>query len=420
VRRLPASRIGDAPGVRRPLQLAAVVAAVAALAFCAAAGVIRLRGASPPASVSLELPAELSAPGTPVDIPLPSAGSLVVDGEADTRLAAVDPDSVRAVGSVAKAMTALVVLEARPLSASDEGPVLTMTAADVAGYQATIAADGSALAVTEGERLSERRLLLALLLPSANNVADSLGRWVSGSNAAFVARLNRTALSLGMTRTHFEDASGFSPATVSSAADLIRLGRAVLASPTLSELVATPAAVLPDGTPLHNLDTLLSAVPGWLGIKTGETPTAGGCLLFAARREVGAGASATLVGAVLGQPHLAQALEAARRTADAAFAGYVGVSLTTPPPGAGGSVTTSWGDRAAARLGPSAASPRALRRAAVLSLDPAVGPVPAPLQSGQTVGWVRARLGGRVVAEWPVLCGAAVPGPSIWWRLVHG
>jgi D-alanyl-D-alanine carboxypeptidase (penicillin-binding protein 5/6) len=369
--------------------------------------------------VSLELPAQLTAPGAPVDIPLPPVGSLVVDGEADARLAAVDPDSLRAIGSVAKAMTALVVLEARPLSASDQGPVLTMTAADVAGYRATVAADGSALAVTEGERLTERQLLLALLLPSANNVADSLGRWVSGSDAAFVALLNHTAVSLGMSRTHFEDASGFSPATESTAADLIRLGRAVLATPTLAELVATPAAVLPDGTPLHNLDSLLTSVPGWLGIKTGETPTAGGCLLFAARRPVGAGASATLVGAVLGQPHLAQALEVARGTAEAAFAGYVGISLTAPPPGGGGSVTTAWGDRSAARLGPSTAAPRALRRGAVLSLDPAVGPVPAPLRTGQRVGTVRARLHGQVVAEWPVLCDSTVPGPSAWWRLVR-
>src|SRR5207302_1877705 len=112
------------------------------------------------------------------------------------------------------------------------------------------------------------------------------------------------AIALGMRQTHFADPSGFDPATVSTAADLVRLGRAVLAVPALADIVATRQATLPDGTQLRNLDTLLDTEPGWLGIKTGDSDAAGGCLLFAARRPPSgsSGPPVEVVGAVLGQP----------------------------------------------------------------------------------------------------------------------
>ena len=75
------------------------------------------------------------------------------------------------------------------------------------------------MSVAAGERLTERRALQALLLPSANNIAAVLARWDAGPADRFVARMNSTARSLGMTHTRYTDPSGYDDATVSTAAD---------------------------------------------------------------------------------------------------------------------------------------------------------------------------------------------------------
>ena len=102
--------------------------------------------------------------------------------------------------------------------------------------------------VSAGEQLSERDLLLALMLPSANNIAETLALRVSGSRDAFIAGLNAEASALGMASTHFADPSGYNPATVSTPGDLVKLARAALAVPALAAVVAARSATLPDGT----------------------------------------------------------------------------------------------------------------------------------------------------------------------------
>ncbi len=300
---------------------------------------VRVTAAPPLPAMRLDVPATyIPVPGPPVPVHQPPQGSLALQGDGRD-IALLDADTPHPIASVAKAMTAYAVLQAHPLADRfDEGSVLTMTAADVQDYRATLAESGSSLPVSAGERLTERQLLLGLLLPSANNFADTLGRWVAGSVEQFVATLNSTAQQLGMTHTHFADPSGFSSDTVSSASDLVILGKKVLTVPALVALVSTQQAQLPDGTVLDNLDTLLASQPGWLGIKTGWTPDAGGCLLFAARRQVGAG-MITMVGAVLGQTDLHAALDAATTAVDTGFQGY-GVVHFTDTPGISGEVTT--------------------------------------------------------------------------------
>ena len=69
------------------------------------------------------------------------------------------------------------------------------------------------MSVQPGEKLNERQLLDGLLVHSANNLADVLAQWDAGSIPAFVAKMNATATSLGMTHTHYADASGLDPGT---------------------------------------------------------------------------------------------------------------------------------------------------------------------------------------------------------------
>jgi D-alanyl-D-alanine carboxypeptidase (penicillin-binding protein 5/6) len=399
--------------LRTTLGAALVAAAVTAVT-------VRLSAAVPPLRADVRTPATLTVPGAPPDpVSLPAAGSLVLEAGAD-RLAGLAPDAVRPIGSVAKTMTALAVLEAHPLGSGEPGPVLTMTAGDVALYRQALAADGSSLPVRAGERLSERELLLGLMLPSANNFAETLGRWVAGGHDAFVARLNQRAARLGMASTHFDDPSGFSPRTVSTAADLVRLGRAVLDLPALAEIVATAQAALGDGTALTNLDSLLGSVPGWLGIKTGETPQAGGCLLFAARRTVGdAPGPVTLVGAMLGQPHLAGALDAARSAVESGYAGYRAVRLGDLDPRLQGGVTAAWGDSSALLLAPGEGDPVALRPGSTVGVVAVLQALGDRVEAGGAVARLEARSGAAVLARWRVTAAMALGPAPLLWRLVE-
>src|SRR5438445_6159269 len=117
-----------------------------------------------------------------------------------------------AIASVAKVMTAYLVLRDHPLRLGEDGPTITLTDADVADTDRRRGQHESVVSIAGGEQLTERQALEALLLPSANNIAEVLARWDSGSAERFVARMNAAARSLGMTHTRYADPSGYDDA----------------------------------------------------------------------------------------------------------------------------------------------------------------------------------------------------------------
>ena len=206
------------------------------------------------------------------------------------------------IASVAKVMTAYIVLRDHPLSPGQPGPGIVVQAAEAAAYPAELRNGNSLVPVTAGEQISERQALEALLLPSANNMAWILARWDAGSRARFVARMNATARALGMTATRYTDPSGLAASTVSSAADQVVLGTAAMHQPTLAAIAAMRSAVIPVAGLVRNLNTLLGQ-DGIAGLKTGSDSAAGGCVLLASWRDVrGGGSKVLIVAAVLGQP----------------------------------------------------------------------------------------------------------------------
>jgi D-alanyl-D-alanine carboxypeptidase (penicillin-binding protein 5/6) len=203
------------------------------------------------------------------------------------------------IASVAKVMTALLVLRAAPLATGSDGFHLSVTAADVADTRRRADRDESLVAVRIGEVLSERQALTALLLPSANNVAIMLARRVAGTVIAFVARMNATARQLGMRHTVYTDPSGFAPSTRSTALDQLVLARAAMRNRSFAGLVALSSARLPVAGTVRNTDFLLGT-HGFVGIKTGSDDAAGGCFAFRTVRVVH-GRRTVLTGVVLGQ-----------------------------------------------------------------------------------------------------------------------
>jgi serine-type D-Ala-D-Ala carboxypeptidase (penicillin-binding protein 5/6) len=203
------------------------------------------------------------------------------------------------IASVAKVMTAYVVLKHYPLRAGDSGRRFVVGQDDVVDTEARRREGQSVVAVRAGEQLTERDALMAILLPSANNVAVLVARQVSGSVASFVAEMNRTARALGMSHTTYTDPSGYDDGTVSTARDQLRLAQVVAKDETLAAMMATRTYWLPVAGEVTNTNALLGH-DGFVGMKTGSDEAAGGCFMFRAVWPTESG-NRSLIGVVLGQ-----------------------------------------------------------------------------------------------------------------------
>jgi serine-type D-Ala-D-Ala carboxypeptidase (penicillin-binding protein 5/6) len=221
------------------------------------------------------------------------------------------------IASVAKVMTAYVVLRGFPLRAGQPGFTVTFSNADVAEAAADKASGQSYVPVQAGEVMTERQALTALLLPSANNIAHALADHVAGSESGFVRAMNDEAADLHLRDTTYTDPSGLDPDTTSTAVDQLRLARAAMRIPAFAGIVGLPLATIPVVGPVSNTDTLLGH-DGFVGIKTGSTSAAGGCFMFAARQRL-RGKEQVVTGVVLGQrggPLIHAALDAAQDLVD--------------------------------------------------------------------------------------------------------
>jgi serine-type D-Ala-D-Ala carboxypeptidase (penicillin-binding protein 5/6) len=241
------------------------------------------------------------------------------------------------IASVAKVMTAYLVLRDHPLGVREDGPAIRLTGADVADTDRRSRQRESVVPIVAGEQLTERQALQALLLPSANNIAGVLARWDAGTTVRFVAHMNATARSLGMTRTRYTDPSGYDDRTVSTAADQLRVVDEAMRLPVFASMVASSSAMLPVAGTVHNTNTLLGR-SGFVGVKTGSDKAAGGCFAFRAIRLVH-GKRTTITGVVLGQPGydlIDAGLVAAASMVDRIAGDRIGPASPQPmpPPGA--------------------------------------------------------------------------------------
>jgi D-alanyl-D-alanine carboxypeptidase (penicillin-binding protein 5/6) len=288
----------------------AATRAAAAVAFVLVIGypwTQRTPEPTPPPPGTVSTTTTLRIPGTPPRLPWPRSGQAAVEVAGIGPLGSAGTAAPVPVASIAKVMTALVVLTDHPLDAGHDGPGITVTTAEAAAYTREAHDGESHIPVRAGEVLTQRQALEAMLLPSANNIARILARWDAGSVRAFVARMNLAAAVLGMAATFYTDPAGFDPASVSTAADQLILAEHAMAVPALAQIVAMRAATVPLAGRVRNVNRLLGTA-GIVGIKTGSMTRSGGCLLFAARARVpGTTATVTILGAVLGQDGLSYA-----------------------------------------------------------------------------------------------------------------
>ncbi|MGW6412646.1 serine hydrolase [Streptomyces vinaceus] len=219
--------------------------------------------------------------------PAKGQGAVRVPGSGD--IGAFGEQKPVPTASVAKVMTAYVILKNHPLRKTEAGPQIEIDAKTVA--DGTSAHESRVEGLVAGTKFSQQDMLKMLMIPSGNNVARLLARWDTGtdSEAAFVEKMNAAARELGMKNTTYTDPSGLDAATVSTAADQLKLAEAVMKDEAFRAVVALPSAEIKGlSTPLINNNTLLS-VNGLSvrGIKTGSSTPAGGALMWAAYKSVG-------------------------------------------------------------------------------------------------------------------------------------
>jgi D-alanyl-D-alanine carboxypeptidase (penicillin-binding protein 5/6) len=293
-----------------------------------AAGVIayRMGRETPPLlQATTVLGSESVFPGAAPALAWPGQGEAAVVVAGLGALGRSGARTAQPIASVAKLMTAYVVLRDFPLATGSRGFTAKVSPADVADTDQRAAQAESVVPVVVGETLTEYQLLAGLLVPSANNFAVILAEH-DGGTAAFVAKMNSAAASLGMTDTRYTDPSGFDPTTVSTAWDQTLMGEEAMQEPVIAQLVAERTVSLPVVGTLQTFDYLVGT-DGFVGIKTGTDSRAGGSFVFEDRRNVGTH-PVTIYGAVLGldvgemqtQKLLNAALGAARRLADSALA----------------------------------------------------------------------------------------------------
>ena len=253
-------------------------------------------------------------------------GAALADVDADDLLWSRQLDIRRPIGSIAKVMTALVVLESGDLNQQVRIPKAVIEY--VAKFQ------GESAGLRPGDVLTVGQLLEALLLASACDAAYVLATTYGPGMPAFLAKMNAMALRLGMTQTHFTSPDGLpypsEYSTYSTPADLLTLGLAAMKLPAFRAIVDQRFYNLPKRRGLHhaywwgNTNFLIGSYEGADGIKTGYTDAAKHCLLFEAVRH-----GTTLLGVVLGSPDTGPAAgaQAAAKLLDWGF------GLRLPAPG---------------------------------------------------------------------------------------
>lgn len=213
---------------------------------------------------------------------------ILVDVDSGIVLAQSNADEVRAMASVTKVMTAIVVMENAEL---DEVVRITPTAAAIGE---------SEIGLVTGEVWTVDALLNALLIRSGNDAAVALAEHVGGSVAGFADLMNARAAELGLENSAFKNPHGLDEdGHHSTARELVVIAEEALQYPELRTMVATrlisfrpdPSGVARDA---ENTNKLLGVYPGVSGMKTGTTNQAGRVLISLHERN-----GRTLIGVVM-------------------------------------------------------------------------------------------------------------------------
>jgi serine-type D-Ala-D-Ala carboxypeptidase (penicillin-binding protein 5/6) len=316
------------------------------------------------------------------------------------------------IASITKIITALVVLQKKPLAVGEAGPNILFTAQDEVYLHSYAARDGDVYPIKVGGTMTEHDVLEVALVASANNYIRALADWAYGSEAKFLPVANAWLKAHGMSSTVLTDATGLNPQNTSTPTDLIALGRLALADPIISKIVGIKQANLPVVGLIQNTNKLLGTV-GIDGIKTGTLNSAGASLLFSSTYDVD-GTNIRLIGVILDGPSHPVIDAQIGKLVKQAQAAFTDVRLVSEGQKIG-SYTTAWGAHADILAGAS-------RSIVVLGGTPVsehtVTNTIVTGKKGAIVGTTTFTVGSTKVTI-PLKLATTIVDPGPVWRLTH-
>ena len=240
--------------------------------------------------------------------------ALLMDAETGTILYVKNGTEALAPASVTKIMTLLLVAEALEdeLISADDKVLVSANAASMGGSQVFI---------KEGEEFTIEELLKSTVIASANDAAVALAEAVAGTEANFVDRMNERAAELGMTNTHFENATGLDDTVtnhLTSAYDIALMSRELIKYSCVTDYSGVWQDSIRNGEfILTNTNRLVRYYDGCTGLKTGSTDKAGFCVSATAKRD-----GMHLIAVVMGAETRDDRNNAARAMLDFGFSNY--------------------------------------------------------------------------------------------------
>jgi serine-type D-Ala-D-Ala carboxypeptidase (penicillin-binding protein 5/6) len=240
--------------------------------------------APPPTPTPTPSPTPTPLPPTPTPTPAPfisGAAAYLIDADTGRVLYNMNSHQQLPIASTTKIMTAIVAIENANL---DQGVTVEQSDLD------QVPPSASSAGLVAGDYFRLRTLLYGLMLPSGTDASIVIARTVAGSTGNFVAMMNRKALELHLTHTHFRSPHGYSGGNhYSCAADLVTLANYAMRNTLFAQIVGQGTYDVRPSQYTHayhweNTNTLLTSYPGADGVKTGWTNDAGVCLVFSARR----------------------------------------------------------------------------------------------------------------------------------------
>lgn len=331
----------------------------------------------------------VSAQGAQVAVTAPAA--VLMEASTGQVLFEKGAHDRRACASITKVMTLLLTFEALEAGELSLDQELTASA-----HAASMG--GSDIWLEEGERMTVDDLLKATVIMSANDAAVVLAEAVSGSEEAFVARMNERAGELGMEDTVFKNCNGLDEeGHLTSAYDVAVMSRALLAHEKIRDYSLTWMDSVRNGeTQLVNTNKLIRSYQGITGLKTGTTGQAGSCISATAERD-----GMELIAVVLGAESTDLRFQDAKALLDYGFAGWKTVTPETPflQPAAveGGmaqTVEVTAGEMPSLLL----QAGEEAQVETVVQLEP----VKAPVEQGQELGRILCQVAGETVAQVPI------------------
>ena len=344
----------------------------------------------------------LVQPVSAVDLDIKGKSGILMDVATGTVLYEKNAHEPLAPASVTKVMTILLTMEAIAAGQLEYDTVVTASAH-------ACSMGGSQIWLKEHEQMTVDDMLKAVCVVSANDCAVALGEQISGSEDAFVEKMNQRAKELGMADTTFKNATGLPAAGhVSSAHDIAIMSRELMRNhPDIRKYTTIWMDTLRNGTSeLVNTNKLIRFYEGATGLKTGSTDNALYCLSATAERD-----GMCLISVIMKAPTSAQRFEDAKALLSHGFSTYT--LKTVVPEQALPPIPVTLGTQATVQpvLGDGTAllleKPKAGNLTQTVTLAESVS---APVEAGTALGSLTVTAeGDEIVAEIPILAGETIP-----------